>query len=91
MENCQTADGQEVGWIRPAELTKRHRQPWGSADDWPGEWEAIPHRNDSDGQPLDWKLSTYQPSYAAAKEWIEREWLNVADEPRLRRERNEKL
>jgi hypothetical protein len=76
MENCHTADGREVGWIRPARLGKARRQPWGTASDWPGEWQAIPHRYDDEGQPIDWELSTYQPSYDAAKEWIERGWTN---------------
>ena len=76
MENCHTEDGQEVGWIRPAKIGKSCPQPWGSAADWPGEWQAIPHRYDEEGQPIDWELSIYQPSYAAAKEWIERGWTN---------------
>jgi len=76
MENCHTADGEEVGWIRPAKMGKTRPQPWGTAADWPGEWEAIPHRYDEEGQPLDWQLSTNQPSYAAAKECIERGWTN---------------
>lgn len=74
MENCHTADGQEVGWIRPARIGKSRPQPWGTATDWPGEWQAIPHRYDDEGQPNDWSLATYQPSYAAAKEWIELGW-----------------
>jgi len=80
MENCHTADGQEIGWIRPASIGKTRPQPWGTAADWPGEWQAIPHRYDDDGQPLDWHLSTHQPNYAAAKEWIERGWTNVPDD-----------
>lgn len=76
MENCHTKDGQEVGWIRPARIGKSRPQPWGSAEDWPGEWQAIPHRYDEERQPIDWALSTYQPSYAAAKEWIECGWTN---------------
>ena len=82
MENCHTLDGQEVGWIRPRDLKKTTPESKrGTASDWPGEWQAIPHRYDDEGQPIDWELSTYQPSYAAAKEWIERDWINNSDRP----------
>lgn len=80
MENCHTTGGEEVGWIRPASIGKTRQQPWGTAAEWPGQWQAIPHRYDDEGQPLDWSLATYQPSYAAAKEWIERGRTNTQGE-----------
>lgn len=82
METCHTSDGQAVGWIRPRALKKTTpHSKWGTASDWPGEWQAIPHRHDDGGQPIDWELSTYQPSYAAAKEWIEIGWTNDQAHP----------
>lgn len=81
LENCYTKDDQEVGWIRPRDLKKTTPESkWGTAADWPGQWQAIPHRYNDEGQPIDWDLSTYQPSYAAAKEWIERGWTNAEEQ-----------
>lgn len=70
MEDCHV-DGINVGWIRPRDLTGFSQRQWGSAADWPGEWQAIPHREDAFGQPLDWELATYCPSHDDARKFIE--------------------
>jgi hypothetical protein len=56
----------EIGWIRPCNIGKRRPQPWGTAADWPGEWEAIPRG--------DWELSVHCVSYEAAKAHVEASW-----------------
>jgi len=66
MEECVDADGREVGWMRPRNIGKHRPQPWGTAADWPGEWEAIPRG--------EWELSVYCVSYEAAKAHVETSW-----------------
>ena len=68
MEECVTATGQEVGWVRPCGIGKHRPQPWGAAADWPGEWEAIPRG--------EWELSKVCVSYEAAKAHVEKSWPN---------------
>ena len=80
MEEC-FAKGVCIGWINPDDLTKEvPRSKWGTAADWPGKWEAVPHENDKHGRHLDWELVTVCDSYAAAKAWIEGRQANNADE-----------
>lgn len=73
MEECRTANGIEIGWIRPSALTKTTPlDEWGTLENWPGEWDGVPHATDADGQPLDWGLSRVCGSYEAAKAHVER-------------------
>lgn len=77
MEECHTADGVKVGWVNPEALTKTTpRHKWGTRQNWPGEWEGVPHINDAEGQPLDWELSAVCANYEAAKAHVEGKWSN---------------